>query len=61
MGRHLGEGQSIMRGFHRLSARTDLAHEQAALQKDLRIVPVNPNLANHIEEYTKLLRETFSK
>lgn len=55
------EGQAIMRGFHRLSARTDLAHEQAALQKDLRIVPVNPSLADHIEEYTKLLRETFSK
>ena len=55
------EGQAIMRGFHRLSARTDLAHEQAALRKDLSIVPVNPNLADHIEEYTKLLRETFSK
>ena len=50
-----------MRGFHRLSARTDLAYEQAALQKDLRIVSVNPNLADHIEEYAKLLRATFSK
>jgi iron(III) transport system substrate-binding protein len=55
------EGQAIMRGFHRLSARSDLVQEQAALQKDLRIVPVNPNLADHIEEYTKLLREIFAK
>ena len=29
--------------------------------KDLRIVPVNPNLADQIDEYAKLLRETFSK
>ena len=55
------EGQAIMRGFHRLSARTDLAQEQAVSMKDLRIVPVNPNLADQIDEYAKLLRETFSK
>ena len=55
------EGQAIMRGFHRLSARTEIAQEQAALMKDLRIVPVNPNLADQIDEYAKLLRETFSK
>ena len=55
------EGQAIMRGFHRLSARTDLVQEQAALMKDLRIVPVNPNLADQIDEYTKLLREIFAK
>jgi len=55
------EGQSIMRGFHRLSARTDIAQVQAATMKDLRIVPVNPNLADQIDEYAKLLRETFSK
>jgi ABC-type Fe3+ transport system substrate-binding protein len=55
------EGQSIMRGFHRLSARTDLAQEQAVFMKDLRIVPVNPNLADQIDEYSKLLREIFSK
>ena len=50
-----------MRGFYRLSARTDLAHEQRALKKVLHIVPVNPSLADHIEEYTKLLRETFAR
>jgi len=55
------EGQAIMRGFHRLSARTDLAQEQAGIMKDMRIVPVNPNLADQIDEYAKLLRETFSK
>ena len=55
------EGQAIMRGFHRLSARTDLAQEQAVFMKDLRIVPVNPNLAEQIDEYAKLLREIFSK
>jgi len=55
------EGQAIMRGFHRLSARTDLAQEQATLMKDLRIVPVNPNLADQIDEYARLLREIFAK
>jgi iron(III) transport system substrate-binding protein len=55
------EGQAIMRGFHRLSARTDLAQEQATLMKDLRIVPVNPDLADQIDEYAKLLREIFAK
>lgn len=55
------EGQAIMRGFHRLSARTDLAHEQASIAKDLRIVPVNPALADQIDEYARLLRETFGK
>lgn len=53
------EGQAIMRNFHRLSARTDLALEQSSIAKDLRIVPVDPKLADQIDEYARLLRETF--
>jgi iron(III) transport system substrate-binding protein len=55
------EGQNIMRGFHRLSARRDLAQAQAAVMKTLQIVPVDPRLADQIDDYTKLLREIFSR
>jgi iron(III) transport system substrate-binding protein len=55
------EGQNIIRGFHRLTARSDLAQEQPAAVKDLHIVPVDPKLADHIDDYTKLLREIFSQ
>ncbi|MGH7827948.1 MAG: ABC transporter substrate-binding protein [Candidatus Binatia bacterium] len=55
------EGQRLMRGFTRLVARSDFAQEQAAATKGMKIVPVNPDLADRIDEYTKLLRDTFSK
>jgi iron(III) transport system substrate-binding protein len=55
------EGQSIMRGFGRLVARTDMAQEQAAASRGMKVVPVDPNLADRMDEYAKLLREIFSK
>ncbi|MET0501845.1 MAG: extracellular solute-binding protein [Candidatus Binatia bacterium] len=55
------EGQNIMRGFHRLSARRDLAQAQAAATTTLQIVPVDPSLADQIDDYAKLLREIFSR
>ena len=61
LGAVIARGEHHRRVFEIARPGMDLAREQAALQKDLRIVPVNPNLADHIEEYTKLLRETFAQ
>lgn len=55
------EGQSIMRGFGRLVARADMAQEQAAASRGMKVVPVDPNLADRMDEYAKLLREIFSR
>ncbi len=55
------EGQKIIQGFGRLVARTDLAQEQAMAMRGIQMVPVNPALAERMEEYTKQLREIFSK
>ena len=40
-------------------ARGDLANEQAAMLKDLKIVPVNPALAEKLDEYAKQMRGIF--
>lgn len=53
------EGQKVMQTPGRLSARSDLANEQAAMLKELRIVPVNPSLAEKLDEYAKQLRALF--
>jgi hypothetical protein len=49
-----------MRSLGRLSAQSDPAQDQAATMKALQIVPVNPALADQIDEYAKLLRDIFS-
>ncbi|MBM2806586.1 MAG: Extracellular solute-binding protein [Deltaproteobacteria bacterium] len=43
----------------RHGARTDFGNEQAAMLKDLKIVPVNPALAEKLDEYAKQLRSIF--
>ncbi len=55
------EGQKIIQGFGRLVARIDLAQGQATAMRGIQMVPVNPALAERMEEYTKQLREIFSK
>ena len=55
------EGQKLIRGFGRLGARIDFAQEQAAVTKGIRMVPVNPVLADQMGEYAKIMREIFSK
>ncbi|MBI4525991.1 MAG: extracellular solute-binding protein [Deltaproteobacteria bacterium] len=55
------EGQSIIRSFGRLVARSDLAQEQASSTKGVKMVPINPALADHLDEYAKQLREIFSQ
>jgi hypothetical protein len=40
-------------------ARGDLANEQAAMLKNLKIVPVDPALAEKLDEYAKQMRNIF--
>jgi hypothetical protein len=53
------EGQKLMQTPGRLIARGDLANEQAAMLKGLKIVPVDPTLAEKLDEYAKQLRSIF--
>jgi iron(III) transport system substrate-binding protein len=53
------EGQKLMQTPGRLVARGDLSGEQSATTKELRIVPVNPALAEKLDEYAKQLRAIF--
>ena len=53
------EGQQLMQTPGRLVARSDLDNEQAAMLKQLKVVPVNPALAEKLNEYAKQLRSIF--
>ncbi len=53
------EGQKLMQTPGRHSARGDFANEQSAMLKDLKIAPVNPALAEKLDEYAKQLRSIF--
>jgi iron(III) transport system substrate-binding protein len=55
------EGQKLMQTPGRLVARSDLAAEQTAIMKELKIVPVNPALAEKLDEYAKQLRTIFGR
>ena len=53
------EGQKLMQTPGRQSARTDFPNDQSAMLKDLKIVPVNPALAEKLDDYAKQLRVIF--
>lgn len=53
------EGQKLMQTPGRLVARSDLAAEQSAITKEIKMVPVNPALAEKLGEYAKQLRAIF--
>jgi len=53
------EGQKLMQTPGRLVARGDLANEQAAMLKGLKIVPVNREMAEKLDEYAKQQRSIF--
>jgi len=53
------EGQKLMQTPGRLIARGDLANEQAAMLKGLKIIPVDPALAEKLDAYAKQLRSIF--
>jgi iron(III) transport system substrate-binding protein len=55
------EGQKLMQTPGRMSARGDFTNEQAAMLKDLKIVPVHPSLAEKLDDYAKQLRSIFSR
>ena len=54
------DGQKLMQTPGRLVARSDLANDQAHILKRLKIVPVDPALAEKLEEYAKQLRSIFA-
>jgi iron(III) transport system substrate-binding protein len=54
------EGQKIQQGFGRLVARTDLASEQPAAIREIKMAPVNPELAEKMKDYATQLRTIFS-
>ena len=53
------EGQRLARTPGRFVARTDVAAEQPAAFKEIKIAPVNPALAEKLEEYARQLRAIF--
>ena len=53
------DGQKLMQTPGRLVARGDLANDQTNMLKKLKIVPVNPALAEKLDEYAKQLRSIF--
>jgi iron(III) transport system substrate-binding protein len=53
------EGQKLMQTPGRMIARSDLKNEQGGMLKELKIVPVNPSLAEKLDEYAKQLRAIF--
>ena len=53
------DGQKIQQGFGRLVARADLVTEQPAALKEIKMVPLNPALAEKLGEYTQQLRTIF--
>ncbi len=53
------DGQKLMQTPGRLVARSDLDNEQAAMLKQLKVVPVNPALAEKLKEYARRLRSIF--
>jgi iron(III) transport system substrate-binding protein len=53
------EGQKLVQTPGRHVARRDVAGNQSTRLKELRIVPVNPALAERLDEYAKQLRSIF--
>ncbi|HSK30569.1 MAG TPA: hypothetical protein VLA17_11455 [Candidatus Limnocylindria bacterium] len=53
------EGQKLMRTPGRHVARRALANDHTARLKELKIVPVNPALAEKLDEYARQLRSIF--
>lgn len=53
------DGQRLQQGFGRLVSRNDLALEQPAAIKDIKMVPVHPELAEKLSDYAKQFRTIF--
>ena len=55
------EGQKTLADMGRYLARSEFMKEQAAKAKGLQMVPVNPELGENLEEYTKMMRDIFGQ
>ena len=55
------EGQKILADMGRYLARSEFMKDQAAKAKGLQMVPVNPESGEHLEEYTKTMRNIFGQ
>jgi ABC-type Fe3+ transport system substrate-binding protein len=53
------EGQKLQQSFGRLVARSDLASDQPAAIRQIKMAPVNPELAEKLNDYAKQLRTIF--
>jgi len=53
------EGQKLAQTAGRFVARADLAAEASSATRELKMVPVNPALAEKLDEYAKQLRSIF--
>ena len=53
------EGQRLARTPGRFVARSDIAAEQPAVLKEMKMAPVNPALAEKLDDYAKQLRAIF--
>jgi hypothetical protein len=53
------EGQKLVHTPGRFIARGDLASEQPAAIKAIKMAPVDPALAEKLDEYAKQLRKIF--
>jgi iron(III) transport system substrate-binding protein len=53
------EGQKLVKTPGRLVAREDLGREQSDLKKKVKMVPVDPSLAEKLGDYAKQLRSIF--
>lgn len=53
------DGQRLARTPGRFVARNDVAAEQPAAFKEIKMAPVNPALAEKLDEYAKQLRSIF--
>jgi len=54
------EGQRQVLSFDRQSARADLAQEQASM-KDVKVIPLDPSLGEHMEFYARQAQDIFGK
>jgi iron(III) transport system substrate-binding protein len=55
------QGQRIVQTFNRVPVRSDMGPELSPQLKALNMVPVNPALADNINEYSALLRSIFAQ
>ena len=54
------EGQEVLRGLHRIPARSDVEPDPPRLTRGVKLFPYNPEWSDDYERYEKKFREIFS-